>query len=1075
MLLTLTLCLGMIPTASAAQQNSYHDPVEHWQQASNRTNELDVNAIVTHETFYCATCRENTDFTVWRVPEYTRSGETALNRNVKYSNGMCIDEVTVGSLDAGVPGENAYYTGYHWTKSVCSRCGDWNSNETNGAPYAWDKNIYVLHDCAAKFYLDLPETVAHEYVDSKYHRTVTKGGTYCCFCYGTNYEKSSVLERHDMETETLPQPAHGRFAAVEKCRLCDYTRYDYTAAKAVVASYYGVVDGQPHTISVTDLSEAGVRTAIRYGNSADSCTMTTAPNYTDEGQYTIYYEITYTCDGVDMTENGVAYVWLRDDTTDENGNCGCGCSNPNCGCQNKHCNGNCCTDKGCGENHKYILLDSTKAGCVTLGYDRYLCTECGKIEKRDYVDSLGHAWQGIVIRDATCETDGKLLELCSRCGQMKQTATPKGEHSYEIYTVAATCTSPGYTVRECSVCGDRHIEDITSVLPHNYESHVISATCENGGKTIHRCDGCGSSFVTDYTEALGHSWDKGTLVTNATCTGEGVMEYRCTRCGYHRLDADPADGHIPGASATCTEPQLCTRCGAVLEKALGHDYESEMTAPTCTEMGYTTNTCTRCGDSSKSNYTEPAGHKPSDWIVDKQPTTDSEGSKHKECTVCGEKLETQPIEKIYNSATTDSKGEAVVGGYLVTVTDTDTSNPVANAAVALHKDNSISIRLPNSRLLDYADQTTVTVQLVKDKSAVPGMSIAVTDKNDNDSSGKTDTAGQITIPAGSGKTNEDGKVTAGYEDADGDRWTLTIKVEHTDTGRPIPNAEVAIGKTGNITVKLPDGTDLDKNHRVTVTVTDHKKDPQENKNIIVKGDLSQTAKGKTDQDGKLTVPEIEERERHGTYILGYTDETFGPSRSMTRAEAAAIFARLLAEKNGDTISTAANTRFTDIPAHAWYSGYAKYLNNNGVTYGKSKTIFAPDDAITRAEFTTLAVRFFDVYGDGDAEIMEQYKDFNDVSDGYWAAAYIKAAAKHGWINGYGDGSFRADDEINRAEVVTIVNRLLGREADEAYIADNLRKLNTFPDVSRKHWAYYAVMEAANTHTAILGDSESWSK
>ena len=1075
MLLTLALCLGMIPTASAAQQNSYHDPVEHWQQASNRTNELDVNAIVTHETFYCATCRENTDFTVWRVPEYTRSGETALNRNVKYSNGMCIDEVTVGSLDAGVPGENAYYTGYHWTKSVCSRCGDWNSNETNGAPYAWDKNIYVLHDCAAKFYLDLPETVTHEYVDSKYHRTVTKGGTYCCFCYGTNYEKSSVLEHHDMAAETLPQPAHGRFAAVEKCRLCDYTCYDYTAAKAVVASYYGVADGQPHTISVTDLSEAGVRTAIRYGNSADSCTMTSAPNYTDEGQYTVYYEITYTCDGVDMTENGVAYVWLRDDTTDENGNCGCGCSNPNCGCQNKHCNGNCCTDKGCGENHKYILLDSTKAGCTTLGYDRSICTECGKIEKRDYVDSLGHAWQGIVIRDATCETDGKLLELCSRCGQLKQTATPKGEHTYETYTVAATCTNPGYTVRECSVCGDRHIEDITAALPHNYESHVIAATCEGGGKTIHRCDGCGSSFVTDYTEALGHSWDKGTLVTNATCTGEGVMEYRCTRCGYHRLDADPADGHIPGAPATCTEPQLCTRCGAVLEKALGHDYKSEVTAPTCTEMGYTTNTCSRCGDTNKSNYTEPAGHKPSDWIIDKEPTTDSEGSKHKECTVCGEKLETQPIEKIYNSAITDSKGEAIVGGYLVTVTDTDTKNPVANAAVALHKDNSISIRLPNSRLLDYADQTTVTVQLVKDKSAVPGMSIAVTDKNDNYASGKTDQVGQLTVPTGSGKTNEDGKATAGYEDADGDRWTLTIKVEHTDTGRPIPNAEVAIGKTGNITVKLPDGTDLDKNHRVTVTVTDHKKNPQENKNIIVKGDLSQTAKGKTDQDGKLTVPEIEERERHGAYILGYTDGTFGPSRSMTRAEAAAIFARLLAEKNGDTISTAANTRFTDIPAHAWYSGYAKYLNNNGVTYGKSKTIFAPNDAITRAEFTTLAVRFFDVYGDGDAEIMEQYKDFNDVSDGYWAAAYIKAAAKHGWINGYGDGSFRADDKINRAEVVTIVNHLLGREADEAYIADNLRKLNTFPDVSRKHWAYYAVMEAANAHTAILGDSESWSK
>lgn len=89
------------------------------------------------------------------------------------------------------------------------------------------------------------------------------------------------------------------------------------------------------------------------------------------------------------------------------------------------------------------------------------------IEKRDYVDSLGHAWQSIVIRDATCETDGKLLELCSRCGQMKQTATPKGEHQYKTYPVAATCMNPGYTVRECSVCGDRHIEDIISVLPHN--------------------------------------------------------------------------------------------------------------------------------------------------------------------------------------------------------------------------------------------------------------------------------------------------------------------------------------------------------------------------------------------------------------------------------------------------------------------------------------------------------------------------------------------------------------------------------------------------------------------------------
>ena len=38
LLLTLVMCVGMIPTAFAAQQNSYHDPAEHWMQASGRTN-----------------------------------------------------------------------------------------------------------------------------------------------------------------------------------------------------------------------------------------------------------------------------------------------------------------------------------------------------------------------------------------------------------------------------------------------------------------------------------------------------------------------------------------------------------------------------------------------------------------------------------------------------------------------------------------------------------------------------------------------------------------------------------------------------------------------------------------------------------------------------------------------------------------------------------------------------------------------------------------------------------------------------------------------------------------------------
>src|SRR5699024_11070949 len=118
-------------------------------------------------------------------------------------------------------------------------------------------------------------------------------------------------------------------------------------------------------------------------------------------------------------------------------------------------------------------------------------------------------------------------------------------------------------------------------------------------------------------------------------------------------------------------------------------------------------------------------------------------------------------------ATTDTHGEAVVGGYLVIVTDTDTKNPVANAFVALHADHTLSVRLPSGRLLDYTDQTTITVLLTKDKSAVANMFIAVTDRQDNYCEDSTDANGQITVPDTTGKTNEDGNATVGWEDEDG--------------------------------------------------------------------------------------------------------------------------------------------------------------------------------------------------------------------------------------------------------------------------------------------------------------------
>ena len=107
LLLAVVLCFSLIPTAFAAQQNSYHDPAEHWLSANDRTNELDPNAVVTHETFRCGECNKQTSFLTFRTPEYTKDGKTAMSRNVQFSDGTLSDGEGKGSLLNGTPGQDA--------------------------------------------------------------------------------------------------------------------------------------------------------------------------------------------------------------------------------------------------------------------------------------------------------------------------------------------------------------------------------------------------------------------------------------------------------------------------------------------------------------------------------------------------------------------------------------------------------------------------------------------------------------------------------------------------------------------------------------------------------------------------------------------------------------------------------------------------------------------------------------------------------------------------------------------------------------------------------------------------------
>ena len=89
--------------------------------------------------------------------------------------------------------------------------------------------------------------------------------------------------------------------------------------------------------------------------------------------------------------------------------------------------------------------------------------------------------------------------------------------------------------------------------------------------------------------------------------------------------------------------------------------------------------------------------------------------------------------------------------------------------------------------------------------------------------------------------------------------------------------------------------------------------------------------------------------------------------------------------------------------------------------------------------------------------------FSDVSAEDWFWNAVQAAVEEGWISGYEDGSFRPNRNITRAEVASIVNHVLERVADPDYVKNNKEKLNDFIDVTPTHWAYYHIVEATNWH------------
>ena len=231
-------------------------------------------------------------------------------------------------------------------------------------------------------------------------------------------------------------------------------------------------------------------------------------------------------------------------------------------------------------------------------------------------------------------------------------------------------------------------------------------------------------------------------------------------------------------------------------------------------------------------------------------------------------------------------------------------------------------------------------------------------------------------------------------------------------------------------------------------------------------------------------------------------------------------------ENGTFVTPATLAVSGDVSLYAWYAPALETQAHKRYVNGVGYAMFAPQVALTRAEAATIlynlliskergpyTMSFVDVpsyawyheavmtlasykvlNGVGDSlfcpednitraefvtmlvriyGVTETESSFTDVPSGSWCESFVATAADRGWVQGDGDGTFRPYDGITRAEAVVIMNRVLGRKADRETIASGEGILR-YLDVDERDWYYWDIMEASISHeTGADSAEETW--
>jgi hypothetical protein len=184
------------------------------------------------------------------------------------------------------------------------------------------------------------------------------------------------------------------------------------------------------------------------------------------------------------------------------------------------------------------------------------------------------------------------------------------------------------------------------------------------------------------------------------------------------------------------------------------------------------------------------------------------------------------------------------------------------------------------------------------------------------------------------------------------------------------------------------------------------------------------------------------------YLYGYEQGNVGGEDDVKREEASALLYRLLKQDNQIGDFEAGSSTFTDVKDARWSKNALMYMKHIGVY---KNDYVNPHHAITRGEVAKIITFALRIQPDDRKTI--SYSDLSGDNSYYW---YIKALSDIGIMKGF-NGKVNPNDNITRAEYVTILNRIIGR--DTQYYVDDLTAL--YPDLNDKaYWAYDDLMRAS---------------